>query len=130
MTQRIARAALFLAVCAATCLVAVAPGHTATRLSCYVNLWIHGQTYSGNVTRSVRTSCPFAKRVASSSLTFIVNHGGQGDGDFYVRVYSPVTFRWYRMHCYANGSLYAYPWMHVTCTGGIGALVRYTARSR
>ncbi len=126
MTRRIARTALFLAVCAAIC-VASPPAHSATRLGCHVNLWIQGKTYTGTVTRSIRTSCPFARRVAAKSLTFIVRHGGQGNGDFFVSVYSPVTYKTYRMHCDANGSLYASDRMHVTCRGGIGALVRYTA---
>lgn len=133
MLHKLARAALFVVAVAAICLVEfdpnAMPSPAATNLSCRVNLWIHGQTYSGRVTRSYRTSCPFAKRVAAKSLTFIVNRGGVGNGDFYVRVWSPVTLRWYRMHCDADGSLYSYPWMHVACRGGVGALVRYTARS-
>ncbi len=126
--RRLARTALFLAVCAAIC-IASPPAHSATKLGCHVNLWIHGQPYTGNVTRSWRTSCPFAKRVAAKSLTFIVNSGGTGNGDFYVRVYSPVTYKTYRMHCFANGGLRTSYGMHVDCRGGIGARVTYTARN-
>ncbi len=126
MTRKLARALLFLAVCAAICLSSK-PASGATSLGCHVNLWIQGQTYTGSVTRSIRTSCPFARRVTARSLTFIVKHGGEGDGDFFVNVYSPVTFKTYRMHCLANGSLYTSERMHVTCRGGIGALVRYVA---
>jgi hypothetical protein len=100
-----------------------------THQSCYVNVWVGGQEYNGFVTRSYRTSCPFARRVTARSLRFIVNHGGEGDGDFFVNVFSPVTFKTYRMHCLANGSLYSSEQMHVTCRGGIGAMVRYVASS-
>jgi len=129
MTRKIARAALFLTFCALVCLSSK-PAGAATQARCYVTSWIHGQSYTGYVTRSVRTSCPFARRVATKSLTFIVNHGGVGDGDFYVRVYSPVTYRWYRMHCEADGDLAASYGMNVTCRGGIGALVHYKAWSQ
>jgi hypothetical protein len=127
--RRVSRAALFLAVVLAVC-VSSKPAGATTRLGCHVNVWIHGQTYTGTVIRSWRTSCPFAKRVTAKSLTFIVNHGGQGDGDFYVSVYSPVTFKWYQMHCQANGDLRASFGMNVTCRGGIGALVHYVAHAR
>lgn len=127
MIRYLARAALFLAVCAACCLSS-APARSATQAGCHVNLWIEGQTYTGTVNRSVRTSCPFARRVAAKSLTFIVKHGGEGNGEFFVNVYSPVTFKTYRMHCDANGTLYGGERMHVTCRGGVGALVRYSAR--
>lgn len=129
MTRTISRAAMFLAVCAAICLSSK-PAQSASTLGCHVNLWIHGQTYTGRVIRSWRTSCPFAKRVTAKSLTFVVDHGGQGNGDFYVRVYSPVTYKTYRMHCFGNGDLYESFGMDVTCTGGIGARVHYVAHAR
>jgi len=102
------------------------PSQAAT---CTVHLFIHGQEYRGVVTRSVRTSCPFARRVAAKSLRFLIDHGGAGDGDFYIRVYSPVTYKTYRMQCFAHGILYDWPGMTVTCRGGIGALVRYVAHN-
>jgi hypothetical protein len=125
MIRTLARAGLFLAVCGAICLSSKPAGAT-TSLGCRVNLWIQGRTYTGSVTRSIRTSCPFARRVAAKSLTFIVKHGGEGNGDFFVNVYSPVTFKTYRMHCFAYGG----EQMHVTCRGGIGALVSYVASNR
>lgn len=116
-----------IAVMAATCAMATTTAAPArTNLGCYVNLWVSGKTYTGRVVRSYHTSCPFAKRVTAASLRFIVTHGGSGDGDFYVRAYSPVTFRWYRMHCFADGDIYG-SGIHVDCRGGIGARVVYNA---
>lgn len=129
MIRKLARAVLFLTFCAATCLSSP-PAQGASRLGCHVNIWVHGQSYTGRVVRSGRTSCPFARRVTAKSLTFIVNAGGVGDGDFYVRVYSPVTHKTYRMHCYADGDLNTSEGMNVTCTGGVGARVHYKAWSR
>lgn len=126
MIQKLARASLFLALCFACC-ISSKPASAAT---CQANVWVHGQSYTGQVIRSYRTSCPFARRVTAKSLTFIVNHGGSGNGDFFVRVYSPVTYKTYVMHCYANGDLYTSEGMNVTCTGGIGARVHYLAHAR
>lgn len=95
-------------------------------LGCTVNVWIGGETYSGAVVRSINTSCPFARRVTAASLRFVVVHGGAGNGDFYVTVWSPVTYRWYRMHCYANGDINN-GGIRVDCRGGIGARVVYIA---
>lgn len=125
--NRPVRSAALVAVLAAVVLAATAAARATPALGCRVNLWIHGRDYTGTVTRSYRTSCPFARRVAARSLTFVVNHGGVGNGDFYVRVYSPVTLRWYRMHCEANGDLYTSEGMTVACRGGIGAYVKYRA---
>jgi hypothetical protein len=78
----------------------------------------------------VRTSCPFARNVTRKSLRFIIRAGGVGDGDFFVRVYSPVTRVYYRVHCFAHGDLSGFYGMHVDCRAGIGARVTYTAHKR
>ena len=113
----------------ALCLVTGTSATAATKGSCFVSLSAGGQIYTGYVTRSVRTSCPFPRNVTRVSLRFIIRHGGVGDGDFYVRVYSPVTLKWYRTHCFANGDLYGSERMHVTCFAGIGAKVVYVAHA-
>lgn len=111
--------------------ISVAPAASSSRLGCYVNVLVSGRTYTGTVTRSYRTSCPFAKRVTASSLRYIVKRGGAGDGDFYVTVWSPVTLKWYRMWCLADGDIHDPSLgVHVDCRGGIGARVIYTARER
>ena len=83
--------------------------------------------YAGDVTRSVRTSCPFSRAVFGASIRVIVNAGGVGNGTFSTRSYSPVTKRWYRVRCAANGSLYTREHMTVDCRAGIGARVVYRA---
>lgn len=95
---------------------------------CSVAVRVHGSMYYGTVTRSSRTSCPFARNVTRASLRYIVRHGGVGDGDFYTIAWSPVTRREYLVHCQANGDLYASYGMHVTCRAGHGARVTYTGR--
>lgn len=72
---------------------------------------------------SDRTSCAFAKNVFRSSMKFIVRAGGVGNGDFYVRAYSPATYRNYTVHCWADGMLTIL--MHVDCRAGHGARVTY-----
>lgn len=69
------------------------------------------------------TSCAFAENVFKASMKFIIRAGGQGDGDFYVRAYSPTTHRNYRVHCWADGMLTVL--MHVDCRAGHGARVTY-----
>lgn len=105
----------------------VGTAQASTRGSCLVTVGAGGQVYAGLVTRSVRTSCPFARNVTRASLRFIIRHGGVGDGDFYVFAWSPVTRRWYHVHCFANGDLRASYGMRVSCRAGIGALVRFRA---
>lgn len=95
---------------------------------CSVSVRADGRTFYGQVVRSVRTSCPFARNVTRASLRFIVRAGGVGDGDFYVWASSPVTHRWYRAHCWANGDLRSSSGMRVDCRAGIGARVIYHAR--
>lgn len=69
------------------------------------------------------TSCAFAENVFKASMKFIIRAGGQGDGDFYVRAYSPTTHKNYRVHCWANGMLTVL--MHVDCRAGHGVRVTY-----
>jgi hypothetical protein len=97
--------------------------------SCRVGFWVAPHYYSGVVTRSVRTSCPFARNVTRASLRLIIRSGGAGDGDFYVRAWSPVTGRWYRVHCEANGDLYSADGIRADCRAGVGARVLYRAWS-
>lgn len=96
---------------------------------CFVSVRAGGEWFTGRVTRSVRTSCPFARNVTRASLRFIIRHGGVGDGDFYVWASSPVTHRWYHAHCFANGDLYSSYGNHVDCRAGHGARVVYTGRA-
>lgn len=113
---------------AALALLAASATATATpALNCSVTIFVNGGAYTGHVNRSVNTSCPFARRVTAASLRFIVLHGGDGDGDFYVSVYSTVTLKTYRMHCFAFGSLGLGLGVHVDCRGGLNARVVYTA---
>lgn len=110
------------------CLVVrVVSAPAATSSGCHGLFTMHHAQYYGEASHSTRTSCPFTRRVIRNSLRFIVNHGGEGDGDFFIFAYSPVTGRNYRMHCFANGSLYKEYGMHVDCRGGFGARVVYTA---
>lgn len=98
-----------------------------SRLHCFIRVRAGGSAYLGRVTRSVRTSCPFARNVARASLRFVIRHGGAGDGDFYVFAWSPVTRRWYRTHCFADGDLYSTSGSRVDCRAGHGARVVYRA---
>lgn len=104
------------------------PADAASR-PCSVSVRAGGSTYYGAVTRSVRTSCPFARNVTRASLRYIIAAGGSGDGDFYTHAWSPVTHREYRVHCQADGDLNANYGMRVTCRAGHGARVSYTGRS-
>lgn len=94
---------------------------------CHVMVTAGGRTFEGQVTRSYRTSCPFAKNVTRNSLRFIIRSGGSGDGDFFIFAWSPVTRLNYRMHCWAHGDLHSDAGMKVICRGGIGARVSYDA---
>lgn len=117
--------ALIVAIAAALMLVASAGARASG--SCRVGFWVGDHYYSGLVTRSVRTSCPFARNVTRASLRVIIRAGGVGDGDFYTRAWSPVTGRWYRVHCYANGDLWTPQGIRADCRAGIGARVIFNA---
>lgn len=124
MTRRILGSLAIVALFFAASLVSI-DGKADAAAPCRVSLRLYGQTFTGTVIRSSRTSCPFARNVTRASLRVIINAGGAGDGDFYTHAWSPVTLRWYRVHCEANGDLYARYGIHVTCTAGSGALVIY-----
>lgn len=116
---------LFIALSLVTAQTISAATPTQTSNRCYTQSYINGKWWTGNVTVSLHTSCPFAQRVTRAAISFMVRHGGVGDGDFYVRVYSPVTYKWYTMDCAAHGDLRTT--MYVDCRGGIGARVVFTA---
>lgn len=97
----------------------------ATNGSCRVLVTVDGLAYYGTVTRSSRTSCPFARNVTRASLRFVIHHGGVGDGDFWTAAWSPVTDRLYAVHCQADGNIYSSGGIHVDCNAGIGARVDY-----
>jgi hypothetical protein len=104
-----------------------APGATQTH-RCFVHgffaLSSSQEEYFATSARvSDRTSCAFARNVFKSSMKFIIRAGGQGDGDFYVRAYSPTTHKNYKVHCWADGMLTVL--MHVDCRAGHGAHVTY-----
>jgi hypothetical protein len=99
----------------------------ATRWSCFATGYAGGYRWHGTLGTSRATSCPFAQRVMRSATNYIVRHGGAGNGNFYVRVYSPVTLKWYWMNCEADGDIHAAQGIRVDCRGGIGARVVWTA---
>jgi hypothetical protein len=102
-------------------------GHSATTRSCATSVRVAGREYVGTVTRSIRTSCPFARNVERAALRQIVRAGGAGDGDLWTVAYSPVTLRWYAVHCTADGDLYRGVGIHVDCRAGVGARVVFWA---
>lgn len=109
-------------------LAAASVASASPSLNCRVSVSTTGKRFSGIVLRSDHTSCPFARNVTLASLTLILRSGGAGDGDFYVRAYSPVTLKWYRVHCWAHGDIRSTYGMNVDCRAGIGARVIYHAR--
>lgn len=119
--------AAFLAAVLALAAAPVTGAHSTG--SCRVGFYAGGKFYSGLVTKSIRTSCPFARNVTKASLRFIIHHGGSGDGDFFVFAWSPVTQKWYHVHCFANGDLYNSYGIRADCRAGIGARVKYRAHS-
>lgn len=108
--------------------IASVPGATQAhrcKVHTYVALSSSQEAYwATNAKVSDRTSCLFARSVFKASLNFIIRAGGAGDGDFFIRAYSPVTHRNYRMHCEAHGMLTIE--MHTVCRGGHGARVAYS----
>jgi hypothetical protein len=120
--------ALLVALISVAVLATSAVARSSGSGSCRVGFWLGPHYYSGVVTRSVRTSCPFARNVTRVSLRFIIRAGGAGDGDFYVRAWSPITVRWYRVHCDAHGDLYS-GGVRADCRAGHGAHVLYRAWS-
>jgi hypothetical protein len=66
-----------------------APGALSSR--CDITVRTLRGRFSGSVTRSVPTSCPFARNVAEISLRTIIRSGGAGSGHFSTRVSSPDT---------------------------------------
>jgi hypothetical protein len=125
--RRILEAAAIIAVFIAASLVSIDGSDGAT--PCSVAVRAGGALYTGTVTRSSHTSCPFARNVTRASLRYIISHGGSGDGDFIVYAWSPVTHRWYRVHCQADGDLNASYGMHVACRAGNRARVVYIGHS-
>jgi hypothetical protein len=121
---------MVLAVVLAIAVLSGTEVQAATKGSCYISMEVGGQFYDGYVTRSYHTSCPFARNVTRASLKFIIRHGGAGNGDFYVFAWSPVTGRWYHVHCFAGGDLYASYGNRVDCRAGLGARVIYRAYAR
>jgi hypothetical protein len=105
-------------------------GHADAAGPCSVSVRAGGTVYTGAVTRSVRTSCPFARNVTRASLRYIIAAGGSGDGDFYTHAWSPITHREYRVHCQADGDLNTSYGMRVTCRAGHSARVSYTGRAK
>ncbi len=108
-------------------LIAASTASASPSLSCRVSVHTAAKYFSGIVLRSDHTSCPFAQNVTRASLALIIRSGGAGDGDFYVNAYSPITLKWYRVHCDAHGDIRSSYGMHVDCRAGIGARVIYRA---
>ena len=108
-------------------LAATSVASASSNLSCRVSVYTTGKYFSGVVLRSDHTSCPFARNVTRVSLALIIHSGGAGDGDFYVRAYSPVTIKWYLVHCFAHGDIRSTYGIQVDCRAGIGARVVYHA---
>lgn len=111
--------------------LAVAAGRAtaAPAASCYFTTWTADGPYHGDLSRTSRTSCPFARNVFRAFISVAVRAGGAGDGPLSLRTYSPVTRRWYRVRCHANGDLYSSQGMRVACRAGIGAAVAFRAWS-
>jgi hypothetical protein len=78
-------------------------------------------SFSGAVTRSVPASCPFARKVAETSLRAIIRTGGDGNGRFSTYASSPRIARRYRLRCTARGNLYSRLGLSVDCHAGTGA---------
>lgn len=113
---------------AAFAMIGLGTGRAAAASSCSALVHTRAGSYEGVVDRSDRTSCPFARNVARTTLRFVVAAGGVGDGPIATRAYSPVTRKWYSVRCLANGDLYRSV-MRVDCRAGIGAHVVYRAWS-
>jgi hypothetical protein len=92
-----------------------------TSARCNITVRVLRGRFSGSVTRSVPASCPFARKVAETSLRAIIGAGGGGNGYFSTRAYSPRAPRGYRLHCTATGNLYARRGISVDCRAGTGA---------
>src|SRR5262245_43693994 len=121
-----------LAISAIVLLAALTAGFTASRAdaasyTCRAYAQTQRGPFAGTVTASTHTSCPFARAVFGASLRRIVAAGGVGNGSFSTRAYSPVTRRWYRVRCDANGSLYTNERMKVDCRAGLGARIAFLA---
>jgi hypothetical protein len=116
-----------IALAAATFAAAALSAEAASSARCTVAVHTPTGWYKCYVIRNVRTSCPFARSVARASLRVIVRAGGAGNGWFSTRAYSPVTRRWYRVRCFANGNVYTSRGITVDCRAGIGARVVYRA---
>jgi hypothetical protein len=84
----------------------------------------HVHVYSARVIKSTFASCEAAKKVVYRTLSFIVYHGGQGNGDFF----TPIWWgKWCNVHCWANGGLNNSSKMHVRCKGPLFYRVNYIA---
>jgi hypothetical protein len=99
-----------------------APAGKATRSShCDITARMLRGSFSGAVTRSVPASCPFARKVAETSLRAIIRTGGDGNGRFSTYASSPRIARRYRLRCTARGNLYSRLGLSVDCHAGTGA---------
>jgi hypothetical protein len=89
----------------------------ASPATCGMQAYVYGQLVTiSPVTKNM--TCRTARAIVSKSLSFIINHGGAGNGDFYIRVLHVRT------HCFANGELPDN--MHVSCRRNNGR-IRYAA---
>jgi len=116
-------------VVAALAVAASVTGKAEAATSCTVAVQTQSGPFHGYVTRSDRTSCPFARNVARASLLAILRAGGARGGSFTTLAYSPVTRAWYRVRCFAYGNVWTRRGATVDCWAGIGAHVVYRTRS-